>query len=687
MRRFTVRTRLLAGFGILLTLVVTLGGIASMRVQSLRNDIDTAAIRTTRGLAAAELTDAVNETARFKLALFAASSEALIQQSSAGVAESRKRINHAYEVLDSIAGNPVTGDSIMVRQIAEIKKLRSVHAAAFDSAAAVRTAGNIELAESMLSNSVLPTLRSYTQAIDSLVLVQNEALVAQGAIANRQALTGIWLIAGLCIVALIIGLSVARQIYVSITHPLARLTLAANQLADGECAKIVVDEGARDEVAVLTNAMQRMADANSDLAQVAHSLAAGDTSVSVRIRSERDVLGKAMAQVKETLDALGGEIQHLTEAAVDGHLEERARSDAFDGTFRDLLNGLNDILNNLLAPVSEARETLGRLAARDLSARMSTDWRGDHAVLAHSLNTAATALDATLSEVAASADQVNSAALQIADGSQSLARGSSDQAASLEEISAGLQEVGSVTNHNAEGAAEASELSTQAQQSSARGVREMERLSAVILRIKESSDSTAKIVRTIDEIAFQTNLLALNAAVEAARAGDAGRGFAVVAEEVRALALRSAEAAKQTASLIEQSVITANEGVEVNGLVLEQLTEIDSRVARVTQVMAEVATASHQQRDSIKEITKAVDLMNGVTQSVAANAEESASASEELAGQATTMNGLVSEFTLTDSSSNRSIESTGGYKPRKAGLPKTARALVTSSGSRELISV
>ncbi len=659
MRRWTVRTRLIAGFGLLLLLLGLTGTIATVRVQSLRHTVDIATREVAvKGLAANSLIDAVNEAARFKLALFAATSADLIEQSSAGVATSRERINKAYAMLDSMASDSVRGDTAMVTQIKTIKALRVVHAAAFDSAAAVRKAGNIEQAEVLLTSSVLPSLRSYIEAIDSLVSTQNQALAAEAATAETQAVRGIGLIVGLCLTALILGLIVARGIYQSITQPLAQLTGVANRLAEGDCEVAFDDQDARDEVADLARAMQRMAKADADLAQVAHRLAAGDVSVAVTVRGSRDVLGAAMLRLKETLVALESETSKLTTAAIDGRLGDRAQVSSFEGAFRDLVGGLNAILDNLLAPVNQARTTLERLAARDLSARMSTDWHGDHAVLALALNTAAEALNRTLSEVAASADQVNSAALQIADGSQGLARSASEQAASLEEVAAGLQEVGSVTRQNAEHAAEARELSAQAQQSSTRGVNEMQRLSDAILRIKQSSDSTAKIIKTIDEIAFQTNLLALNAAVEAARAGDAGRGFAVVAEEVRGLALRSAEAARQTAGLIEQSVNTANEGVALNAAVLEQLTDIDHRVSRVGTVMADVASASQQQRDGIAAIGRSVDLMNGVTQQVAANAEESASAAEELAGQATTMNALVNEFTLSGQASSGGVTHT-----------------------------
>jgi methyl-accepting chemotaxis protein len=153
-------------------------------------------------------------------------------------------------------------------------------------------------------------------------------------------------------------------------------------------------------------------------------------------------------------------------------------------------------------------------------------------------------------------------------------------------------------------------------------------------------------VRTIDEIAFQTNLLALNAAVEAARAGDAGKGFAVVAEEVRSLAQRSAEAARNTSRLIEESVKNAESGVELNGAVLKQLGEIAGQVNRVGAVMGEIAAASEQQSDGVSQINSAVEQMNGVTQGVASNSEQSAASAEELSGQAERMRELVTTFRL-----------------------------------------
>jgi len=174
----------------------------------------------------------------------------------------------------------------------------------------------------------------------------------------------------------------------------------------------------------------------------------------------------------------------------------------------------------------------------------------------------------------------------------------------------------------------------------------MERMGASIERIKESSDRTAKIVRTIDEIAMQTNLLALNAAVEAARAGEAGRGFAVVAEEVRSLASRSAQAARTTADLIGEAVRNSEDGVAISREATASFARIAEGARKVNELIAEIATASQEQALGIRQVGDAVGQMDKVTQQNAANAEESASAAEELSSQATELRTMVSRFRL-----------------------------------------
>jgi methyl-accepting chemotaxis protein len=239
---------------------------------------------------------------------------------------------------------------------------------------------------------------------------------------------------------------------------------------------------------------------------------------------------------------------------------------------------------------------------------------------------------------------VTAASQQVAGSSQSLAQGASEQASALEETSAAMEEMSSMTKKNAETAREASLLSNEAKAAAAKGNSAMDKMSVAIEQIEKSASETAKIIKVIDEIAFQTNLLALNAAVEAARAGDAGRGFAVVADEVRSLAMRSAEAAKNTATMIAQSVNNAKNGVGIAVEVGKTLSEINVASTKVNALVGEIAAASGEQARGIEQANSAISQMDKVTQQNAGGAEESASASEELAGHATQMDGAVQEL-------------------------------------------
>ncbi len=249
---------------------------------------------------------------------------------------------------------------------------------------------------------------------------------------------------------------------------------------------------------------------------------------------------------------------------------------------------------------------------------------------------------------------VTSAATQVSSSSQSLAEGASEQAAAIEEVTSSIEEMASMTKQNAGNANEAKGLADTATAAADKGSQAMVRMSSAIDDIKKSSDKTAKIIKTIDEIAFQTNLLALNAAVEAARAGEAGKGFAVVAEEVRNLAQRSAEAARNTADMIESSVKNAENGVSISKEVGETLDEIATGTRKTNELVSEIAAASNEQSQGIEQINTAVTQMDSTTQSNAANAEESASASEEMSAQAEELNSMVGELqALVGGSSSR----------------------------------
>src|SRR6056297_1380498 len=274
-------------------------------------------------------------------------------------------------------------------------------------------------------------------------------------------------------------------------------------------------------------------------------------------------------------------------------------------------------------------------------------------------------------------DQVDSASRQLSEASQEMAEGASEQAASLEQTSSSLEEMSAQIKQTAQNAGEAENSMREAQPLVDGGVSAMKRMNQAMKEIKESSMETSKIIKTIDEIAFQTNLLALNAAVEAARAGEAGKGFAVVAEEVRNLARRSAEAAKNTSRLIENSQSSTEEGAMLANEMSGKLEKIAKSAGSVHILVSEISVASKEQSTGIEQLTTVMSDMDRVVQNNASASEETASSAEELSSQASEMDNIVNELVvIVGAHSDKKREKTGRKSLGLAGKPDFSRVMV-----------
>ena len=346
------------------------------------------------------------------------------------------------------------------------------------------------------------------------------------------------------------------------------------------------------------------------------------------------------------LKQLGGEpdvIAGIAKNITSGQFEIEQTDKKVSGIFAEFIK----MANSLKASVKSIQETMNGISQGDFTKSMSDEgMKGELALIKDSINRSITMLSRTIDQAIVVSEQVSLGSGQLSSSSQALSSGTTEQAASLEEISSSVSEVGSQANTNNENASQAAQLSSQTLEIVTRGNSQMQEMLSSMDNINNSSTDISKIIKVIDEIAFQTNLLALNAAVEAARAGKYGKGFAVVAEEVRNLAARSAEAAKNTTELIENSAREVELGVDNASKTAEILAEISESITKVNDLADEIASASRNQSDSIDEISNSLNQVNDVVQQNSSISEETASASEELNGQAMQLKNLMQEFKL-----------------------------------------
>ncbi|WP_194116033.1 methyl-accepting chemotaxis protein [Chitinilyticum piscinae] len=391
----------------------------------------------------------------------------------------------------------------------------------------------------------------------------------------------------------------------------------------------------------------------NDVLRVAKALASGDLSQSIT-KDYPGLFGATKEGVNNTVEALRkivAEIEHLVAAAADrGDFSVKMALQDKQGYTRrlsELLNQLSDVTETGLRDVIRVASAL---AQGDLTQTISKDYPGLFGETKQGVNLTVANLQNLVGEIADCGQSINSAAHEIAQGNSDLSRRTESQAASLEETASSMEELTSTVKQNAENAKVASQLARGSMDVATKGGEVVGRVVDTMSSINESSRKIVDIISVIDGIAFQTNILALNAAVEAARAGEQGRGFAVVASEVRSLAQRSASAAKEIKQLISDSVSKVDDGSKLVGEAGTTMAEIENSIKRVTDIMAEISSASIEQSSGIEQVNQAVIQMDEVTQQNAALVEEASAAAESLQEQAQTLAQAVSAFKLERSS-------------------------------------
>jgi len=378
--------------------------------------------------------------------------------------------------------------------------------------------------------------------------------------------------------------------------------------------------------------------------------ARGDLSVDMdRLPGEKAVITDAMDSTKASLSAINSEIKRLAAAAAAGDFSQRGDVDRFEYDFRDMVGGLNSLMHTTDNNLGHLSQLLQAIAQGDLTKRMEGDFNGVFARMRDDGNASMEQLAAIVTRIQSSSASISLSASEIATGNNDLSRRTEQQAANLEETAASMEELTSTVRQNAEHARQADQLARGAASVAAQGGEVVGQVVTTMASIEQSSQRIADIISVIDGIAFQTNILALNAAVEAARAGDQGRGFAVVATEVRTLAQRSAAAAKEIKSLIDDSVGKVGEGSQLVRRAGATMDDIVASVQRVTTIMADIAAASQEQTTGIEQVNQTVMQMDESTQQNAALVEEATAAARSMEEQAQQLTEAVAQFRLSDS--------------------------------------
>jgi methyl-accepting chemotaxis protein len=695
-----VGTKLGLGFAavIIMLIVVAVLGITNMR--SMQTELgDMINDKFPKTVWANNMVAGINQIARSMRNTLLLSDKDKIEKELATIENSRAKIKENLEKLqDKIHSEE--GKSML----AKVVDARSKYVDSQSQFMKMVKEGKQAEAKSYLLDDIRPLQLAYINSINDLIEFQSKLMSKVGEDADKQVQTALTLIIIMSLIAIILGVAVAFWIVRNLMKQLGGepdyAAHAVGKIAQGdlsidlalkpgdttsllyslktmqdslrkivaEIKKIVEDAAIRGdfstkmdmngkagytkELADLLNSLSNVSETGlNDVTRVATALANGDLSQKI-IKDYPGVFGQTKVGVNSTVDALikiVDEIKNIVEdAAIRGNFSTKMDMNGKQGytkTLSELLNQLSDVSDTGLRDVVRVAQAL---AVADLTQTITKEYPGLFGQTKDAVNTTVDNLQKLVSEVRISVDTIGTASKEIASGNTDLSQRTEEQASSLEETAASMEELTSTVKQNAENAKQANQLANNASTVALKGGSVVQQVVGTMSSINESSRKIVDIISVIDGIAFQTNILALNAAVEAARAGEQGRGFAVVAAEVRNLAQRSASAAKEIKTLIDDSVSKVDIGTKLVDDAGKTMEEIVNAVKRVTDIMSEISAASNEQSQGIEQVNTAITQMDEVTQQNAALVEEAAAAAESLEEEAQSLTHSVSVFKLSE---------------------------------------
>ncbi|MCY1668451.1 methyl-accepting chemotaxis protein [Rhizobium sp. SL86] len=544
-------------------------------------------------------------------------------------AETEKR---AKEMLDRLPKIASTADAEEQKQLADIKT--SLNGYFETIRAMVKTAGTEAgkdpkvMAEAL--NKALDGQKAVTAAVKVYSTYSAKTLSHSRDYAISESQFTVYILgitAAVCIIAgMALSLLIARR---EIANPIRRMTLVMTAMAKGNSEMAMTDTDRSDEIGEMARALEVFR------ANEIHM---------------REMEAQEAALNRQSKD-LQVSISGIVAAAAAGDFSQRITKSYEDQDLARFASGVNELVENVDRGINEVRRVIAALAEQDLTQDMRGQFQGAFAELQKNVNATMATLRATMEDVRAAAGTISDNSGELSSAANQLSRRTEQQAAALEETAAALEEITTTVRMSTDRANEATKLVGDTKVSAGRSGGIVKDAIDAMERIEQSSQKISQIISVIDEIAFQTNLLALNAGVEAARAGEAGRGFAVVAQEVRELAQRSANAAKEIKALINASADEVKGGVSLVLSTGEALKEIESFVNRVNDQVVMIARAASEQSAALGEINTSVNHMDQMTQQNAAMVEETTAASQVLASESRQLSETLSKFRLSGSGS------------------------------------